>query len=133
MQQVDAARRSRRTRSTASASSSPAAWAWQVSKQKPSSIAASAAVDRVPEPREGVESPGDRVLAAGGVLDADRDLGLEHLERAQPAADALGDAVLGVPGVDDHRGRADVGRGVAGLLQDLARAVADVVASASRR
>ena len=46
----------------------------------------SAVDDRLPEPGERVEAPRDRVLAAGGVLDQDRDLGLEHLERPQPAA-----------------------------------------------
>ena len=55
-----------------------------------------------------------------------RGVGLEHLERAQPAARALGDVVLGVAAVDDHRLGAELGRGVAGLLEDLARAVADV-------
>ena len=28
--------------------------------------------DRLPEPRQGVEAPGDRVVAAGGVLEQDR-------------------------------------------------------------
>ena len=82
--------------------------------------------DRLPEPRDRVEAPGDGVLAAGGVLEQHRTVGLEHLQRAQPAPRALGRVVLGVAAVDDHRRGADLGRRVAGLLEDLARAVADV-------
>ena len=82
----------------------------------------------LPEPGQGVEAAGDGVLAARGVLEVDRHLGGEHLQRSQPAADALRDVIVGVASVDDHRRRPDLRRGVAGLLQDLARAVADVVA-----
>ena len=70
------------TRSTASSSSSPAACAWQVSKQKPSVDPGLGVADRLPEPRQRIEAPRDRVLAAGGVLDQHRDVGLEQLERA---------------------------------------------------
>ena len=66
--------------SIASESSSPAAWAWQVSKQKPSVDAVVGVADRLPEPRERVEAPRDGVFAPGGVLDEHRRLGLEHLE-----------------------------------------------------
>ena len=58
----------------------------------------------------------------------ERHLGLEHLQGAKSAPGPVLDVVLGVPAVDDHRGGADLGGGVAGLLQDLARAVSDVVA-----
>src|SRR3954464_2197124 len=64
--------------------------------------------DRLPEQRERVEAPGHGVLAPRRVLYIDRDLGLEHLERARPAAHPLLDPVLGVPGVDDHGGSTDV-------------------------
>ena len=84
--------------------------------------------DRFPELGEGVEAAGHRVLAAGGVLDQDGNFGFEHLQRPRPAADAVGDAVVGVSGVDDHGGRSNVSGGFAGLLEDLARPVADVVA-----
>ena len=85
-------------------------------------------------PRQGVEPPGDGVVAAGGVLDVDRDLGLEHLQRPRPAARLPRRS-------RPRRGRGGrsppsaptVGGRVAGLLEDLARAVADVRASASRR
>ena len=87
----------------------------------------------VPEAFERIETPGHGVLAARGVLEVDRDLGLEHLEAPLPSADALLDVIVCMPAVDDHRGRADLGGGVAGLLEDLARAVADVVPRVSRR
>ena len=83
-------------------------------------------LDRLPELRQRVEAARDGVVAAGGVLEVDGDVGLEHLERPRPAADALVDPVLGMAGMDDHRERADRGRGLAGLGEDLARAVADV-------
>src|SRR5918911_1356289 len=75
------------TRSTASDSSSPAACAWQVSQQKPTTTL---------------------------VLVAD--------------TASQGHAGLRVPAVDDHGGGADGGRRLARLAEDLARAVADVVA-----
>ena len=58
--------------------------------------------DRLPEPRQGVEAPGDGVLAAGGVLDQQRHVGLEQLQRLQPAPEPRPDPVLGVAGVDDR-------------------------------
>jgi hypothetical protein len=84
-------------------------------------------VDRLPQPGEGVEAPGDGVVAPGGVLDVERHLGLEHLDAPAPAPEPGRDAVLGVAWMDDHRGGADIRRGVAGLLEDLSRPVADVV------
>jgi hypothetical protein len=48
--------------------SSPPAWAWQVSRQKP----ASNSPHDVPQPGQRVEPAGARVVAAGGVLDQDR-------------------------------------------------------------
>ena len=70
-------------------SSSPAAHAWQVSKQKPSLTSLFRSRDRLPQLRERVEAPRDRVVAAGGVLDVDRHVGLEHVQRAHPAPDAV--------------------------------------------
>src|SRR5690606_8112888 len=78
--------------------------------------------DVVPEPGDGVEVAGHGVVAAGRVLQVDRDVGLEGVEALAPAGEAgLGLVVGGdVPAVDDDRGRADLGGGVAGLLQHLA-------------
>src|SRR5262249_35704934 len=84
--------------------------------------------DGLPEQGEGVEAAADRVVPSGRVLDVDGDLRLEHLEGPRPAAHPLGNAVLGVAGVDDHGRRPDVRGRLAGLLEDLARSVADVVA-----
>ncbi len=50
-----------------------------------------------------------------------------QLEGAHPTTHSLCDVVLGVSGVDDHSRRADLCGRVARLLEDLARAVADVV------
>ena len=83
-------------------------------------------LDLLPQLCQRVSAPGDRVVAAGRVLEVDRDLALQHLERAAPALDALVDAVLGMARVDDQRGRAQRRGGLALLAQDLARAVADV-------
>src|SRR4051794_24688265 len=144
------------TRSTAPSRSSPAASAWQAAQKKPGITSASAGGiappslaggmrvagveaeaeldvglgrgDRLPQPRQRVEAPGDGIVAAGGVLDEDGHVGLQHLERARPAADALVDAVLGVAAVDDHGGGAGLRGPVTGLLENLARPVADVAA-----
>ena len=59
------------------------------------------------------------MVAAGGVLEVHRHLRLEHLERPRPATDARLEAVLGMAGMDDHGDRADGGRGLAGLGEDL--------------
>ena len=85
-----------RTRSTASPSSSPAAWAWQVSKQKPTSTSVFAFATAFQSLARASKRRPTAFFAAGGVLDVDRDLRLEHLERARPAADSFGDPVLGV-------------------------------------
>ena len=82
--------------------------------------------DRIPELRERVEAARDGVVAARRVLEVDRHLGLDLLERPRPAADALVDPVLRVARMDDDGERADLRRRLARLLEDLPRAVADV-------
>ena len=122
------------TRSTASDSSSPAAWAWQVSKQKPIvDVGLGARTTASHRPREGVESARHGVVSAGGVLDVEGNLALEHARASAPSGRSRLDPVLRVSGMDDHRGGPDLGGRLAGLLEDLARAVADVVLRASRR
>src|SRR5437762_6533487 len=81
---------------------------------------------RPPETREGVAAARHRMLAAGRVLDVERDLALEHLKRSRPAADARLDPVLRVARVDDDGGGLDLPGRLAGLLEDLSRAVANV-------
>jgi hypothetical protein len=79
--------------------------------------------DLVPEPSDGVEVAGHGMIAARGVLQVDGNFGLQLVERLAPALEALVEvAVLGdVAAMHNHRRRADVGRRVAGVLQDLAR------------
>ena len=83
--------------------------------------------DRLPQAREGIEAARHRVIATRRVLEIQRHRGLEYLERPGPAADPGLDPVLGVARMDDHRRGVDLRRRVAGLLEDLARPVADVV------
>ena len=80
-----------RMRSTTSERSSPAACAWQVSKQKPSATPWSTPVTASQSFASASSSAGDRVVAAGGVLQVDGNVALEHLQRARPALDALVD------------------------------------------
>ena len=79
--------------------------------------------DVIPQPTDGVEVAGHRVVAAGGVLQVDRNLGLQLVERLAPALETFVEVgVFGdVAAVHDDRGGADLGRRVAGVLQDLAR------------
>ena len=78
--------------------------------------------DAVPQPGDGVEVPGHCVVAARGVLQVDRDVGLQGVERLHPALETgLHVVVVGVPTVHDHRRGADLAGRVAGVLQDLAR------------
>jgi hypothetical protein len=80
------------------------------------------APDRVPEPRDGVDAPGHRVVAAGGVLDQDRHRHVDALERLAPVVEPdLRVVVLGhVTAVDDQRPGTDGRRGIDVLLQQLA-------------
>ena len=76
------------TRSTIVARSSPAACAWQVSRQKPTSPPAGIA-DRVPQPGDALQAAGHGAVAAGGVLDQHRQRPLDPLDRLAPAVVAL--------------------------------------------
>src|SRR5687768_15258355 len=84
--------------------------------------------NRLPEERERVEPAPHGVVPTGGVREQHRYVGLEHLRRPRPAPDSLADPVLGVAGMDDDRRRTDLLGRRTGLLQDLPRAVAHVVA-----
>src|ERR1700721_2877223 len=79
--------------------------------------------DVIPQPTDDVEVAGNSVVAAGGVLQIDRNIGLQLVERLAPAPETFVEVgVFGdVPTVHDDRGGADLGRRVAGVLQDLAR------------
>ena len=81
----------------------------------------------LPETGECIEPASDGVVPAGRVLDVQQHPALEHVQRPHPSPDARVDPVLCMAGVDDHRGGLDLPGGVAGLLEDLAGAVADVV------
>ena len=85
--------------------------------------------DQVPQPGQGVEAAGHGVVPAGGVLEQHRHLGLELVERLSPADEALVlvAAVGDVAAVDDHPGRTQRGRALAGLGQQLARGDPDAV------
>jgi hypothetical protein len=93
------------------------------------------AADAVPQPGEGVEAAGHRVVAAGGVLDEDRQRRLHPLEGLDPVLDAdLGAVALRhVTAVHDQALRADGGRGRRVVEQDLARRDADLVVRCWRR
>jgi hypothetical protein len=90
------------------------------------------AADAVPQPGEGVEAAGHRVVAAGGVLDEDRQRRLHPLEGLDPVLDAdLGAVALRhVTAVHDQALRADGGRGRRVVEQDLAGRDADLVVGA---
>ena len=85
--------------------------------------------DVVPQPGDGVEVAGHRVVAAGGVLQVDGDFRLQLVERLAPALETVVEIVVvgDVAAVHDHRRGIDVGRRVAGVLQDLARRDAHAV------
>ena len=118
-----------RTFSTAVASSMPPAQAWQVSRQKPTSLEALGRGDRVPHPGDPVEVAGHRVVAAGGVLDQQRDLDVGGLDGLAPVVEALGRVVVlvDVAAVDDQALGADLGGGVHVLLEQLAARDPDAV------
>ena len=96
--------------------------------------------DRVPEPGQPVEAPGHRVVAAGGVLDQDRQPEATLVggagERLAPVVEADRGIVAGVhvPAVHDQPLRADLGCGRLGVLaEQLAAGDADAVVQWSRR
>ena len=84
--------------------------------------------DVIPQPADGVEVAGHRVVAAGGVLQIHLHVGFEIVQRLDPPLEAgLHVVVVGVTAVHDHRRRVDLRGRVAGLLQDLARRDADAI------
>src|SRR5690606_18609272 len=78
--------------------------------------------DRFPQPFQLVEAAGYRLLSPGGVLYQNREVGLQLLEGLAPSVVSeihvtfTGD----VTSVDDHTPGSDLGRGVTGVLEDLA-------------
>ena len=107
----------------------PPAWAWQVSRQNPTMSAPSAWCDRLEHPADPVGLPGHRVVAAGGVLDEQRDLEVGGLDGLAPVVEPLLGVVVvvDVAAVHDQPLRADLRRGVHVLLQQLAAGDPDPV------
>ena len=118
-----------RTSSTTVSSALPPAWAWQVSRQKPTWSAPSAAAMASQTPGDPLEVAGHRVVAAGGVLDQQRQLDVGRLDRLAPVVEALRGVVVlvDVAAVHDQALRADRRRGVDVLLEQLARRDPDPV------
>ena len=116
------------TRSTMPASSSPPAYAWQVSRQKPT-LSSSPAGDRLPEPGHRVQAAGHRAVAARGVLDQHRHRALDPLDRLAPVVVPLArvGARVDVAAVHDHAPRADGGGGLQLLAEQLAAGDPDPV------
>ena len=85
--------------------------------------------DGLPDTGDPVEVARHRVVAAGRVLDQERDLDVGRLDRLAPVVEALGRVVVlvDVTAVDDQPLRADLGRGVHVLLEELAARDADPV------
>ena len=110
------------TSSTTVARSLPPACAWQVSRQKPTMSKPSATEIASQTPRDPLEVAGHRVVAAGGVLDEQRQLEVGRLDRLAPVVEALRGVVglVDVAAVHDQALGADRGRGVHVLLQQLA-------------
>ena len=77
----------------------------------------------IPQPTDCVEVAGHGVVAAGGVLQVDRNVGLQLVECLAPALETFVEIVVvgDVPAVHDDRCGADLGCRVTGVLQDLAR------------
>ena len=105
-----------RTSSTTLPRSLPPAWAWQVSRQKPTVSPPSAPAIASQTPRDPVEVAGHRVVAAGGVLDQQRDLDVGGLDRLAPVVEARSSgssSLLTWPPCTISALGADLGRGVA--------------------
>ena len=103
---------------TTSASSMPPANAWQVSRQNPMPESPTASH----RPTDAIEPARHCAVAAGRILDQDRQLHVEALGALAPVVEAdLG--IVGLQhmtGVDDQRLGADLGRAVDVLLKQLA-------------
>ena len=85
--------------------------------------------DGVEDPVDALEVAGHRVVAAGGVLDEQRQLDVGGLHRLAPVVEADGRVVVlvDVAAVDDQSLGADRGRRVDVLLEELARGDPDPV------
>ena len=80
------------------------------------------AADRVPHPGDAVEVAGHRMVAAGGVLDEQRELEVGGLDGLAPVVEPLARVVVlvDVAAVDDQALGPDLGGGVDVLLEELA-------------
>ena len=118
-----------RASSTTASRGLPPAWAWQVSRQKPTFSDPSALEIASHTPRDLVEMARHRVVAAGGVLDQERDLEVGRLDRLAPVVEADRRVVVLVhmSAVDDQPPRPDRRGGVEVLLEQLAGRDADAV------
>ena len=85
--------------------------------------------DSVEDALDPVEVAGHGVVAAGGVLDQERDLQVGGLDGLAPVVEADGRVVVLVDmaAVDDQTARPDLGSGVHVLLEELARRDPDPV------
>ena len=86
--------------------------------------------ERVEDALDPVEVAGHGVVAAGGVLDQQRDLEIGGLDRLAPVVEAATRRVVGgvdVTAMDDQAAGPDLGRGVHVLLEQLARGDPDAV------
>ena len=77
--------------------------------------------DAIPQPGDGVEMAGHRVVATRGVLQVDGHVGVQRGQSLRPPLEPRLDiVVIGVAAVHDDCRRIDLGCRITGVLQNLA-------------